>query len=78
MNAVPTVKQAQQEMLQGTVFQIPSIPLMHWERFAELVGVESGVIRGMADRGHLPSLVIGRHRFINLALLTQRCLQTAA
>lgn len=59
-----------------SVIQLPAVPLMHWQRFAELVGLESGVVKGLADRGHLPSLVLGRHRFINLALLTRRCLES--
>lgn len=49
-------------------------PVMTKERFAELVGVEVGVVRGMLDRGHLPSIKIGRHRLINLAMLQMRCL----
>ena len=44
----------------------PSIPVMTKERFAELVGVEVGVIRGMLDRGHVPG--------INVAALAARCL----
>lgn len=52
----------------------PSIPVMTKERFAELVGVEVGVVRGMLDRGHLPAVKIGRHRFVNVALLQAQCL----
>ncbi|HEX7030366.1 MAG TPA: hypothetical protein VF254_07200 [Gammaproteobacteria bacterium] len=52
----------------------PSIPVMTKERFAELVGVEVGVVRGMLDRRHLPSVKIGRHRFVNVAALAARCL----
>jgi hypothetical protein len=54
------------------------VPVMTKERFAELVGVEVGVIRGMLDRGYLPSKKIGRHRFINVALLQVQCLQEGA
>lgn len=49
-------------------------PVMTKERFAELVGVEVGVVRGMLDRGHLPSIKIGRHRLINVAVLQAQCL----
>lgn len=51
-----------------------AIPVMTKERFAELVGVEVGVIRGMLDRHYLPAIKIGRHRFVNVALLASRCL----
>jgi excisionase family DNA binding protein len=49
-------------------------PVMTKERFAELVGVEVGVVRGMLDRGYLPTVKIGRHRLINLAALQAQCL----
>ena len=51
-----------------------SVPVMTKERFAELAGVEVGVIRGMLDRGYLPAIKIGRHRFVNVAALQMRCL----
>jgi len=51
-----------------------AVPVMTKERFAELVGVEVGVVRGMLDRSYLPSIKIGRHRFINVAALQARCL----
>ncbi|HLU61723.1 MAG TPA: hypothetical protein VKZ99_05170 [Gammaproteobacteria bacterium] len=40
----------------GTVpFALPfSVPVMTKERFAELAGLEVGVVRGMLDRGYLP------------------------
>ncbi len=49
------------------------VPVMSKERFAKLVGVEVGVIRGMLDRGYLPAIKIGRHRFVNVAALASRC-----
>ncbi len=49
-------------------------PVMTKERFAELVGVEVGVVRGMLDRGYLPMVKIGRHRLVNVAALQARCL----
>lgn len=50
-------------------------PVMTKERFAELVGVEVGVVRGMIDRNHLPTVKIGRHRLVNVAALQARCLR---
>ncbi|HEX7047769.1 MAG TPA: hypothetical protein VF275_09405 [Gammaproteobacteria bacterium] len=50
-------------------------PVMTKERFADLVGVEVGVVRGMLDRGYLPSVKIGRHRLVNVAALQARCLK---
>lgn len=53
---------------------LSAVPIMAKELFAQLTGVEVGVIRGMLDRGHLPAMKIGRHRFVNVALLQARCL----
>lgn len=52
-------------------------PVMTKERFAELTGLEEGVIRGMIDKGHLPSVKIGKHRLVNVALLNTELLTEA-
>ncbi|NMG49189.1 hypothetical protein GO613_13860 [Azoarcus communis] len=59
------------------VVQAPPVPVMHWRLFAQLVGVEEGVMRGMCEKGHVPIVQIGRHRFINLALLHSECMSTS-
>ena len=51
-------------------------PVLTKERFAELSGLEVGVVRGMLDRGYLPSVKLGRHRLVNLAILLLRCAET--
>ncbi|MBW3566852.1 MAG: hypothetical protein KY410_02650 [Proteobacteria bacterium] len=51
-----------------------AVPIMTKERFAQLVGVEVGVVRGMMDREYLPTVKIGRHRLVNVAALQARCL----
>lgn len=48
-------------------------PVVSKERFAEISGLEVGVVRGMLDRGYLPSVKIGRHRMVNVAILQARC-----
>lgn len=50
------------------------VPIMHWKKFAEVVGIEEGVLRGLCDRDHIPSICFGKHRFINLAKLNHLCL----
>jgi hypothetical protein len=49
------------------------VPVMTWRRFADLAGIDYGVARGMCERGQLPVLRIGKHRFINLVELSNRC-----
>lgn len=54
--------------------QLPPVPIMHWKKFAEVVGIEEGVLRGLCARDHIPSICFGKHRFINLARLQAMCL----
>lgn len=51
------------------------IPLVTRERFAELSGLDEGVVRGLIEKGHLPSKKVGRYRMINLAHLNRECLE---
>ncbi len=50
------------------------VPFMHWEKFAEQSGVSSEVLRGLMDKGYIPSLRLGRHRFVNVAKAFQMAL----
>ena len=53
----------------------PNIPVMYYRKFADMFGLEHNVVRGMLDKGHLPSMTLGRYRCVNLALLNARCLK---
>lgn len=53
----------------------PVAPVMSKERFAELSGVPFGVVDGWCNRGYLPTMVIGKHRVINIVQLHQICLE---
>jgi len=52
-----------------------STPLATKERFAEMTGLGEDVIRGMIERGHLPSVKVGRYRLVNVALLNQELIR---
>lgn len=52
-----------------------SIPIMAWRKFADFIGMDHDIVRGMCEKGLIPSIRIGKHRFVNLVLLSQRCLQ---
>lgn len=52
-------------------------PVVTKERFARLSGLTEGVIQGLIEKGHLPSVKIGRHRLINLVVLASDCGQEA-
>ena len=53
----------------------PFTPVMSQERFAELTGFPFGVVQGWVARGYVPSLLLGKHRVINLVQLNQDCLE---
>lgn len=65
------------EQALGQVFEgvQPAVPVMSRERFAELSGVAPGVVEGWSDRRQLPTVVIGKHRLVNLVLLYKQCLE---
>lgn len=50
-------------------------PMCTKERFAELTGLEVGVVRGLIEKGHLPSVKVGKYRLINMALLSDELLK---
>lgn len=51
------------------------VPIMTQELFATKIGVTKDSVRGMIPR--LPTMKIGKRRFINVAALTDTCLQEA-
>lgn len=63
--------------MEGNQLTLVSSPIATKERFSQLSGLEEGVIRGMIDKGHLPTVKIGKYRLINLALLQDELLREA-
>ena len=57
--------------------QALALPLISPERFADLTGVPSGVLRGWMSRGYVPTYSIGKYTLINLALLNHLAMQKA-
>ena len=51
------------------------VPILSQERFAALCGFTLDKVRGMVEKGHLPTLLIGKHRVINNYLLWKMALQ---
>ncbi|WP_308365134.1 MULTISPECIES: hypothetical protein [unclassified Microbulbifer] len=56
---------------------LPTGPYMTRERFSQVTGLPEGIVRGMIEKGHLPSTKIGKHRLVNTALLTKEALEQA-
>lgn len=55
--------------------QLPNVPVMGRERFAELSGIEVGVLNGWIAKGYIPVFEFGKYRLVNLALLTKMALE---
>lgn len=71
--------QARQPGLSPFHLQInASTPLMSKARFAELVGFKPAVINGWATKGHIPTVMVGRHQLINVAAIQRDCLEREA
>ena len=49
-------------------------PVMTQDRYAQLTGLTEGQVRGQIEKGHLPSLKIGRVRMVNIAALSQQAM----
>ncbi|MDO8417084.1 MAG: hypothetical protein Q7S87_12835 [Agitococcus sp.] len=58
--------------------QCAFVPVCTRERFAQFSGLDEGVIRGMCDRGYLPTIKLGKYSLINLVALMQECQQAQA
>lgn len=54
-----------------TTEQINSLPLLTAERFADLVGLPIGVVQAQLDRRILPTVRLGKRRFVNMVALRQ-------
>ena len=64
------------QQILNSVHVVAPVPVMAFERFAELVGVSVDVVRGWIDKGYIPTVKIGRHRLINVAVLTRESLMS--
>lgn len=62
------------EEIPKPVMPTVNVPVMTREQFASLSGLGEDVVRGMIEKGHLPSIKIGRHRLVNIVLLTMNSL----
>ncbi len=51
-------------------------PLVTKRKFSEMSGLTEETIRGMIERGHLPTMKIGKHRMVNVALITKEALES--
>lgn len=53
----------------------PVPPLMAWRKFAEWICVDEGVVKGWIESGYLPSVRIGKHRLVNITLLSKNLME---
>ena len=62
-------------MADNKLIHFSAVPIMDRVRFSELSGVNLGILDGWIDRGYIPSRKIGKHRLVDIASLTQECLE---
>jgi len=53
----------------------PVPPLMAWREFADWIRIDQSIVRGWIENGYLPTERIGKHRLVNVALLSQQLLE---
>ena len=46
-------------------------PVMSKEKFSEIAGFSQRTVEGWISRGYIPTVKIGKHRVINLHVLSQ-------
>ncbi|WP_425222019.1 DNA-binding protein [Pseudomonas sp.] len=50
----------------------PPPPLMPWREFADWIRMDHDIVRGWIRRGYIPTVKLGKHMMINVALLLER------
>lgn len=63
------------ERYSGQGATVSAGPIVTKKLFSQLSGLSEEVIRGMIDKGHLPTVKVGKHRMVNVALLTKESLE---
>jgi hypothetical protein len=59
------------------VMQLSSVGLITLEKFADAVGLPHGVVRGLLNKGYLPTVTLGRRRLVNVVALQRECAKKA-
>lgn len=76
---LPTKKSLKTVATAQTVIVISiDSPVCSQEMYAHKTGLGEGVVRGHVDKKLIPIIKIGRHRMVNMAKLTQQCLEAGS
>lgn len=62
----------QQALITPVATPVP--PLMPWRAFADWIQMEQSIVKGWVENGYLPTERIGKHRLVNVALLSKNLL----
>lgn len=49
------------------------VPLLSRKKFADLIGVNEGVVLGWVNKGYLSTVRLGKYSLINVEALRQSC-----
>lgn len=56
--------------------QVTAGPLVTKKLFSQMSGLTEETVRGMIERGHLPTVKVGKHRMVNVALIAKEALES--
>lgn len=62
-----------EKLASPSVAQAINLPVLSRARFAELIGVDEGVVLGWVNKGYLSTVKLGKYSLINLEALRQSC-----
>ena len=54
-----------------------TLPVISRSRFAQMIGIDEGVVQGWIAKGYIPTYSVGKYTLINLALLNKLALDKA-
>ena len=62
---------------QAPITPVPApVPvLMAWREFADWIRMDQSIVRGWIENGYLPTERIGKHRLVNVALLSKQLME---
>ena len=62
-----------EKLASPSLVQAINLPVLSRARFAELIGVDEGVVLGWVNKGYLSTVKLGKYSLINLEALRQSC-----
>ncbi len=59
--------------MSALALQQVTLPILSRKKFADLIGVDEGVVLGWVNKGYLSTVRLGKYSLINVEALRQSC-----